>query len=93
MLPIYRRLLSSYTVTKWELLAYAIQTNYDDNALVSKKSNLYYCPFQVIKSVNNIECNIQVEVSLKEKLNKFTNAVNSCDFSNEFEYLVAAGRL
>lgn len=33
-----------------------------------------------------------MEVSLKEKLNKFTNAVNSCEFSSENEYLVAAGR-
>lgn len=56
-------------------------------------SNLYYHRgFQVVKSVNDIGSDIQVEVSLKEKLNKFTNAVNSCDFSNELKYLVAAGR-
>lgn len=48
--------------------------------------------FQVIKSVENVKNGIVLEVSLREKLNKFTNAVNSCDFSSNHKCLVAAGR-
>lgn len=40
----------------------------------------------------NAKSAVPMEVLLKEKLNKFTNAVNSCEFSSECEYLVAAGR-
>jgi len=48
---------------------------------------------QSVKTVgNNVGNDVQLEVSLREKLNKFTNAVNSCDFSGKGEYLVAAGR-
>ncbi|XP_025206511.1 WD repeat, SAM and U-box domain-containing protein 1-like isoform X1 [Melanaphis sacchari] len=43
-----------------------------------------------LKSTVNVRRDIQVEVSLREKV-MFTNAVNSCDFSNECKYLVAAG--
>ncbi|KAL4149687.1 hypothetical protein QTP88_003568 [Uroleucon formosanum] len=45
-----------------------------------------------LSAVNIIKSeNIQVDVSLREKLNMFTNAVNTCDFSSQCKYLVAAG--
>ncbi|XP_060839716.1 WD repeat, SAM and U-box domain-containing protein 1-like isoform X4 [Rhopalosiphum padi] len=43
-----------------------------------------------LKSAVNIRRDIQIEVTFRKKV-MFTNAVNSCDFSNECKYLVAAG--
>lgn len=49
--------------------------------------------FQYIITMQQyVQNDIQLEVSLREKLNKFTSAVNSCDFSNNGDYLVVAGR-
>lgn len=45
-----------------------------------------------VESPQGVRSAVQVEVSLRQKLNKFTNAVNSCDFSTKHEYIVAAGR-
>ncbi|VVC34911.1 Hypothetical protein CINCED_3A006655 [Cinara cedri] len=45
-----------------------------------------------IESMENTENDRSpVEVTLNEKLNRFTNAVNSCDFGIKYEHLVAAG--
>ncbi|XP_050428558.1 WD repeat, SAM and U-box domain-containing protein 1-like isoform X2 [Adelges cooleyi] len=44
-----------------------------------------------LDTVQNTRSVVEVEVTLHEKFNNFTNSINTCDFSSDNEYIMAAG--